>query len=595
MDNQKIENIAVTAVNRETNKYSRLLSDIKTNDKTISWDGQIFVYKKEKFTKENLYGVVPVQIKGKLSENLTKDIIPYSLDVKDLINYKNIQGTFLLVVLINSRNTDLQQIYYKQLLPVDLELLLQESSCLQKTKTIYCKKLTQDNPNLENLCFDFVFNKYKQEGQISGLMMDFKTAHEKNLPIHLLVKSRPQDLFQNLFNKEHYLYTSISFSEDKVLEIPLKGKGTISTVERKINIYVDEKLIATKVPFIIHKDWRKEIILPNNIVINLMGTNMRITYQEKGSIEERIKSVKVMINICEASSLKIDRSDIAYASIPNAEKVEMLRHRLAFLEDLYGILKFWGVNQEIDWEAFSPDCYRNINALAVALSNPNHYIHLPEFTLKNTCVRMVKIANLYLIVLFKHIKDDIYALENFFDLPKLECYISVGTEKILISRYTLMKSKQYECASNISWDNVKKDMCSIPFSTLYGEYLTSSLIAMLNAYDTTGNKQLFSLIKAVSNYLIENDPDNIPNIINRAQILYREKKFYRSDKEILLKIQQRSQTNITAKLCISILLKQPDINSLYNKLTQKEKEEFDSWPISHLWKKEKHNENRGNT
>ena len=336
MDNQKIENIAVTAVNRETNKYSRLLSDIKTNDKTISWDGQIFVYKKEKFTKENLYGVVPVQIKGKLSENLTKDIIPYSLDVKDLINYKNIQGTFLLVVLINSRNTDLQQIYYKQLLPVDLELLLQESSCSQKTKTIYCKKLTQDNPNLENLCFDFVFNKYKQEGQISGLMMDFKTAHEKNLPIHLLVKSRPQDLFQNLFNKEHYLYTSISFSEDKVLEIPLKGKGTISTVERKINIYVDEKLIATKVPFIIHKDWRKEIILPNNIVINLMGTNMQITYQEKGSIEERIKSVKVMINICEASSLKIDRSDIAYASIPNAEKVEMLRHRLAFLEDLYG-------------------------------------------------------------------------------------------------------------------------------------------------------------------------------------------------------------------------------------------------------------------
>lgn len=587
MDNQKIENIAVTALNREVNKYSRLVADIKTNDKTVSLDGQIFVYRKEKLTKENLYGIVPVQIKGKLSEDLIKDVIPYSLDVKDLINYNNIQGAFLFVVLINSQNTDIQQIYYRQLLPVDLKLLLQNISLSQKTKTIYCKKLTQDLPNLEDLCFDFVMNKYKQEGQISGFMMDFETAKEKGLPIYFLVKSKPQDLFQNLFNKEHYIYTSLSFYEDKVLEIPLNVKGTISTVERKVNIYVDEKLIATKIPFIIYKDGRKEIKLPNNIIICLVGANMRITYQEKGSIKERIESIKVMISICGASNLKIDRNTITYAAIPNTERIEMLQRRLAFLEDLYQILKFWGVNQEIDLESFSPDCYTNINALAVALSDPKHYISIPKFTLKTTCIRMIKIANLYLIVLFKHIKDDIFALENFFNLPDREFYISVGTEKILISRYVIMKSQQYVCASNISWNDVKKDMCSIPFSTIYGEYLTSSLIAMLNAYDSTGNKQLFSLIKAVNNYLTKNDPDNIPNIINHAQILYREKKFYRSDKEILLKIQQRSETNITAKLCIAVLLKQPNTKDLYNRLTQEEREDFNSWPISNLWEKGK--------
>ncbi len=57
---------AVRAVQCALDQCRYLTHDIRENDKTVSWDGEIFVYTNTRIPKKksDLYGVVPVQVKG---------------------------------------------------------------------------------------------------------------------------------------------------------------------------------------------------------------------------------------------------------------------------------------------------------------------------------------------------------------------------------------------------------------------------------------------------------------------------------------------------------------------------------------------------
>lgn len=60
----KIESYAVLAVTRALDLAPLLKCEINTNDKSPSWDGFVYFYRKDDHKKENLGGRVPVQVKG---------------------------------------------------------------------------------------------------------------------------------------------------------------------------------------------------------------------------------------------------------------------------------------------------------------------------------------------------------------------------------------------------------------------------------------------------------------------------------------------------------------------------------------------------
>lgn len=584
MDSERIENSAVNAIETEVLKYPRLCSHIQTADKIPSWDGELYVYNTDKHAKENLSGIINVQVKGKLAKDLTQPMISYPLDVADLVNYRAIQGALLFVVLINPEQPTQRQIYYAPLLPADLEPLLKEAKNKTGQKTIHCVRLRDGHPNLEDICVNFIMDEQRQKGQASDIMMTLQEAADKSLSTCLYVRSQPQHLLDNLFNAAHCVYARYQLPNDKVIDIPITTRGYVQALQRKITLSADNKKIAAKIPLTIRKGNITDITVAPNLTIQIAGENLQINYKEQGSIQDRIKTTKMMKRICEASSLEANGQVFASTTQPQTEKATALQYRVEFLEDLDRVLKFWGVKQPINFDALTPACMANVNALATALSTPDHQLTLPQPLSEQATVRLVKIANLAVLVLFIPIKDNVYALENFFNLPNQDFSIPIGSQQIPTSRYILLNNKQYEQASNIPWDRVKQDLCSVPFSTIYSRNLNNTLLAMLTAYDSCSNPQLFSVIKAVSKYLIKHEPNNIYNIINRAQVIQREKPLSKTDKDILLKI-QAEQTDVSVKLGVAVLLKQPNLEELYAQLNSQQRKDFDSWPISHLWER----------
>lgn len=584
MDNEKIEKSAVNAIETEVLKYPRLHSHLQTADKIPSWDGELYVYNEDKHTKENLSGIINVQVKGKLAKDLTQPTISYPLDVADLVNYRAIQGALLFVVLINPEQPTQRQIYYAPLLPADLEPLLKEAKNKTGQKTIHCVRLRDGHPNLEDICVNFIMDEQRQKGQASDIMMTLQEAADKSLSTCLYVRSQPQHLLDNLFNAAHCVYARYQLPNDKVIDIPITTRGYVQALQRKITLSADNKKIAAKIPLTIRKGNITDITVAPNLTIQIAGENLQVNYKEQGSIQQRIKITKIMKQICEASSLEANGQVFARTIQPQTEKATALQYRVEFLEDLDRVLKFWGVKQPINFDALTPACMANVNALATALSTPDHQLTLPQPLSEQAAVRLVKIANLAVLVLFIPIKDNVYALENFFNLPNQDFSITVGSQQIPTSRYIILNSKQYGQASNIPWDHVKQDLCSVPFSTIYSRNLNNTLLTMLTAYDSCPNPQLFAVIKAVSKYLIKHEPNSIYNIINRAQVIQREKPLSKTDKDILLKI-QAEQTDVSVKLGVAVLLKQPNLEELYAQLNSQQRKDFDSWPISHLWER----------
>ena len=97
VSNTKIEDRAISALSDIVNDHQTMLCQFNSMDKEMSWDGYIWIYKKQngKQDKENFDDKVPVQIKGHVDRDkkyINKTGITYSVSIADLRVYFRDRG-----------------------------------------------------------------------------------------------------------------------------------------------------------------------------------------------------------------------------------------------------------------------------------------------------------------------------------------------------------------------------------------------------------------------------------------------------------------------------------------------------------------------
>ena len=123
MNQKTIETIAVNAV-KNSIVMSELLDEfIADNDKEPSWDGFVYIYEDNSKKKEKLKGRIPVQVKGHVCENHSKEKISFLMSTVDLNNYLEDGGCILFVVYIGNNGLT-NKIYYVELTPIKLRKIL---------------------------------------------------------------------------------------------------------------------------------------------------------------------------------------------------------------------------------------------------------------------------------------------------------------------------------------------------------------------------------------------------------------------------------------------------------------------------------------
>lgn len=99
--NGTIEHISINNLENTILKCNKLQTFISGNDKTPSWDGEVFIYGSSKKIKSNLIGKANVQVKGKWRKDITKIVkeISYQISVDDLKIIKTMGVQFFCCVL----------------------------------------------------------------------------------------------------------------------------------------------------------------------------------------------------------------------------------------------------------------------------------------------------------------------------------------------------------------------------------------------------------------------------------------------------------------------------------------------------------------
>ncbi|NIK74985.1 hypothetical protein FHS15_000083 [Paenibacillus castaneae] len=164
LSKDKIERIAVGEINRMCDQpSSKLLANIKTGDKVISFDGEISVFSSNSETVSSLVETIPVQVKGTQVKRFSIDTRPFSIEVDHLKNYYNREGVVFLVVEIEvSAELAIScKVFYKQLLTKELYDLIQLCDKRnQKNKRIELRSLEESS--LYIVCHRFINERYHQ-------------------------------------------------------------------------------------------------------------------------------------------------------------------------------------------------------------------------------------------------------------------------------------------------------------------------------------------------------------------------------------------------------------------------------------------------
>lgn len=152
------EKLGTSAVIDSISTTDCLSAWIKDGDTEPSWDGHIYIYRSKNRNKSNIIARVPVQVKGKLCDNISKSKITYPIEMADLRNYYNDGGVIFFVVLVQEKeDTVTKKIFYTDLLPVKLKPLLSD----QETKSVELKEFPIKNKHKESIFRKFADNSKK--------------------------------------------------------------------------------------------------------------------------------------------------------------------------------------------------------------------------------------------------------------------------------------------------------------------------------------------------------------------------------------------------------------------------------------------------
>ncbi|WMJ81221.1 hypothetical protein RBU49_02915 [Clostridium sp. MB40-C1] len=597
-DTVTIETRSIIKLKDCLTRNCRLYPLINENDKTPSWDGEVIVYNSSSRAKNNIYGTVPVQVKGSIKENLTKSKIKFSLSSSDFENYKD-NGIIIFVVYM--KDYDEYKIYYNALLPFDLHRLVKGIKD-QKTKTIELKEFPKDNQKeVVNIFLNFVKNQKLQGGTIDDRILSLSDMSKLGIRPNKFYFDykidNPRDfkkMIENSSKQETYIYIkpdgfNIKIPVDKIDVIEEIIHEMPSPIEVDNKVFYENYKVITRVNEYI-------IIIGNSLELN-MSTG-KFHYDFCGTLSERIRDIKFFISLLNNEKIKIKEIELPNV-IENScsEDIQDIKKELNRLEIIKNVLvDILGVNEDLEMDELSKEDWSNLfiliksiiyhETVSININNKQEY-EVENLDNQKLVIGDLNIGNLNIKLIFVKCENNEYQIINFFSNHGIIMKVMNNKKEIVdISLYTKLKKEDFLMVSNVSYSNISESLIKMPKSETQNNLYNGLLLEMLKAYDEQEEKNIKLLNSAkeiITLLLEETKSDSLILKINKFQIIKRERKFGLDEIQELYKMKFTTE-NKMALIGIDILLDNfNEASFYYDKLSNEEKEEFNQYPIASLW------------
>lgn len=593
MNSIQIETFAVNAV-----KDSILMSDyltpfINDNDKEPSWDGTVYIYKNKDCTKDNLKGRLPVQIKGKESDDLTKDEISYAMSVVDLNNYLDDGGAILFVVYIGNGGL-CKKIYYIALTPIKLRIELGTANG-QKTKTLKLKEFPTDNNKKVAIFLNCYENCRRQASFSDATLLPLEELQEQGVLEGITVPFSTigtEDLNSALLNSEVYVYANIKGSS---IPQPLEMiPQDIHTQEIKpADISIGEKNFYSSVE-IIRNAKQTQCILGESLSIILDDKNIpcNIIYRSSDKVRVMAKDLEFIVTNIEEGYFLFNGRRFNFncdnADLTNFD-LEQQKDNLQTAKEIVQLLDMLGCDKDISVKDLSESDRTNLNILIRGLI----YKESIKLKLQNPawiCICSIGKLNFKIYLIPDKDEADKFYLSDFFQ-TEVPVYTESKTgEAISVSQFSILKKTDLICLDNIRFEALLPS-----FQKVYrnDETINSAnhfFLELLLAYDESKKQILLETAEEFSKWLCEFTEDELPYAvkeINRLQVIKRKRNFNSEEvKKIYSMIEDTNATDLIRAAGYLLLELQPLAKIHYERLDDTLKEEFKRYPIYHFWKPE---------
>lgn len=569
-----IEKMAVIKVQEEILRNKEYLSEyINSNDKTPMWDGNIYVYNNPKKEKKYYQGKIETQVKGEEVKKIKSGNSKYRIEVETLEAYnKDKKGTLLLVC--KFIDLDNYQLYYANLLPIDLDDILRKAQNKNKKGkdkiSIDIKPIRRNAvSSLKNICLNFLRESNKQ---LNIKIMDINELKDiKKVNFQITGIKKENDLIEYMLNNDIYTYATFGDNNEMVA----LRKSILYSVEtkRKYGIKVNDKLYYDSIN-VMHIQGKEVIKMGKGIILD----GYKVTITPTGNINERIKDVEFFIDLYNYQKINIDGDEFKFplnTTSQNEKIIVQEKEYLKWLKDVKNVFEKFNIFLDTDLNIFNNEDFKNINNL-IELCNGN-FNKVKTFN-KLYYTKMNKYKIIYIIRKRDNGKVD---LINFYsDLSNVyKVALTVKNEEILVSPYLQLTENDLLEHINLDYEVIKKSFDDINIKA--EPAIVEFVLNCLRVYDKNNDEKILNLALDVNNKLLEKSTSSI-NIINKLQILKRMRKLETDEIAQLISIRDK-ENDKKIKVGISILLESNfEFNKYFNELSSEERKEFEHFPIFNL-------------
>lgn len=590
----KVEQNAVDKVRACFDDCDRIIAGVQTNDKTIAWDGHLYLYKDSSCKKNSYYALIPVQVKGVSCLEKHPDSINYSIDIVDLKAYKD-DGIAYFVVYINKRK---KTVYYVLLAPIEIKAII--SICSeQNSKSVSLQKLDCSNPDkLDSLFREFYDDCKRQMSFVDLPSLSFESLKELGNP-ELTVfgySNESEPLPRLLAKNDFFIYANVGKGPAKSLYPVGTGKCSIIVSGVYNNpVTVGGIVFFNRYSIINNRDC-DVVALGNCLTMTLPHEdssiiNVKVDFDgTKNTLLESIHELEFLLALEHDRHLNIAGCDFDMTKVDNqgATVITGLRdlrtpyERLVKLKKALDVLH---VKEDLDLRLLKKKDERLIDILIQAFVEKKEVV-------ENKPVGMfveIPICNICVFVFAIKTGDNTYRLEDVFN-PPFQLQGSLGDGVYPITPYSVLNKERILKYSNIGFEQMLPSFKANLSENPNCLQLASSLgLSLLSAYDEQKVKQerLIHTALELFEWMLEEETDEqlkLKHKLNLLQVKKRLSLLSDDDKEALYNAIESSSSD-EIKFAAYLLL---DDNAFamrsFNRLDAEVQDFYRTLPIFHFVK-----------
>lgn len=597
-----LEKLATSAVKDSISVTETMSPFVNEGDKEPVWDGNIYIFQDSSKKKDGIKKV-PVQVKGKKSNNLKAKKISYSLGVSYLRSYLQDGGVFFFVVHIGDNGLD-RQIYYSALTPIKLRILLSNLKKNQTTKSFDLLPFPEDNNKKTSILLNFYEHMKKQTSFSNAQLLSEEELRKQGLIEAITIPFigyRQNDLDARdilLQMDEVYMYATIKGTDilQPLIEMPIdlhiyeqdnkaitvNGKRYYSTISR---VKSKDKTIVT-------------VGKSTTLTIRNDSFALKIDIKPTSILRDALVDIPFLLDMANHGHFEIDGGVISLGEIGDKvtkERLEILKSRYEFCQYVSKLFKRLRLNENFDLSRFTDEDYKNTRRLYEALIEGKKVSGLkkdiPYFV-------AMDYADTKLALLFKKTEEPgVYEISDFFSDRSYAVYrLDENKNRFPSSKYVNFKAEHFLMFGNTDYDDIIESFSSYKDEPNCSEEATFLLLQMILAYDQSNDKRKDILADAekFAKWILDSPPlNNDTNIakINYYQIQKRNRDLTKEEQEELIAIAERTNLEdkmqeYSVKVGAYLLLDNKQAAEFYYKMLNKTNQEvLKQYPIYRFWDK----------